>query len=284
MAGEPSVKRTCVFIDGQNLFHAAKEAFGYSYPNYDAARLADRVCEQQGWRLVQTCFYTGIPDAADDPFWNHFWTAKLAAMGRQGIRVFSRPLRYNNQTVRIEGGATHTFLVGQEKGIDVRIGLDIVRSVRQDICDVAVVFSQDEDLSEVADEVRALAREHGRWVKMASAFPDSPTRHYRRGVNKTDWIRIDRALYDACLDLADYRPRRTTHSARWIVVARPSGLGCTARICIARCASSAWPRRRSGNDRGGARLASDPRRASPARGAERPAHRPTGRPRRRIAR
>lgn len=209
MASEPSVKRTCVFVDGQNLFHAAREAFGYPYPNYDVARLAERVCAQQGWQLAQTHFYTGIPDPSDDLFWSHFWTAKLAAMGRQGVRVFSRPLRYRNQTVRVPGGASHTFLVGQEKGIDVRIALDIVRAVRQNLCDVALVFSQDEDLSEVADEVRALAREHRRWVKMASAFPDSPTRHYRRGVNKTDWIRIDRATYETCLDSTDYRPKRT---------------------------------------------------------------------------
>lgn len=30
---EPAVKRTVVFIDGQNLFHAVKSAFGYPYPN-----------------------------------------------------------------------------------------------------------------------------------------------------------------------------------------------------------------------------------------------------------
>ena len=208
MPTEPGVKRAIVFIDGQNLFHAAKEAFGYSFPNYDVAALAARVCTQPGWNLVQTHFYTGIPDAADDAFWSHFWSAKLAAMGRQGVRIFSRPLRYRNQTVRLPGGGTHTFLVGQEKGIDIRIALDVVRCVRQNLCDVALVFSQDEDLSEVADEVRAIVREQGRWIKIASAFPDCPTRRYRRGINKTDWIPVDRAVYDACLDPGDYRPAK----------------------------------------------------------------------------
>ena len=207
---EPPVKRTIAFVDGQNLFHAAKEAFGYAFPNFDIAALAAAVCGSNGWQLDRTHFYTGIPDATDDAHWNHFWTAKLSSMGRQGVRVFSRPLRYRNQTVRLPTGATHTFLVGQEKGIDIRIALDIVASVRNNLCDLALVFSQDEDLSEVADEVRAIAREQCRWVKIASAFPDSPTRRYRRGVNKTDWIRIDRATYDACLDPADYRPRRRT--------------------------------------------------------------------------
>lgn len=210
MPSEPPVKRAFAFFDGQNLFHAAKEGFGYLYPNYDVAALAKAVCLRQGWQLEQTHFYTGIPDATDDYFWNHFWTAKLATMGRQGVHVFSRPLRYRNQTVRLPGGGSHTFLVGQEKGIDIRIALDVVRSVRQNLCDIALVFSQDEDLSEVADEVRALAREQNRWIKIATAFPDSPTRRYRRGVNKTDWVRIDRVTYDACLDPGDYRPRRST--------------------------------------------------------------------------
>lgn len=207
MAEEPAVKRACACIDGQNLFHAVKEAFGYSFPNYDVLKLSQEVCRGQGWRLATTHFYTGIPDATDDAFWNHFWTAKLAAMGRQGIRVYSRPLRYRNQTVRLPDGSTHTFLVGQEKGVDIRIALDIVHCVRHNLCEVALVFSQDQDLSEVAEEVRSLAREQERWVKIATAFPFSPTLRYRRGVDRTDWVRIPRGTYDACIDRNDYRPR-----------------------------------------------------------------------------
>ena len=33
MSGEPLIKRAVAFLDGQNLFHAASEAFGYTYPN-----------------------------------------------------------------------------------------------------------------------------------------------------------------------------------------------------------------------------------------------------------
>jgi hypothetical protein len=82
MPPEPSVKRTIAFIDGQNLFHAAKEAFGYSYPNYDARALAEAVCLSKQWSLTAIHFYTGVPDANDDPFWHHFWEQKLAVMGR----------------------------------------------------------------------------------------------------------------------------------------------------------------------------------------------------------
>jgi hypothetical protein len=32
-------------------------------------------------------------------------------------------------------------------------------------------FSQDQDFAELADEVRAIAREQQRWLKIASAYP-----------------------------------------------------------------------------------------------------------------
>ena len=207
MHAEPAIKRAIAFVDGQNLFYAAKIAFGFAYPNYDVLALASAVCLRQNWNLVQTRFYTGIPDPSDDPFWNHFWTAKLAQMGRQKVHVYSRPLRYRNQTFQLPGGLTHTFLVGQEKGVDVRLALDIVGRAYQKAYDVALVFSQDQDLSEVAEELRVISQNQNRWIKMASAFPSSPASPNRRGINRTDWIKIDRATYNACLDTRDYRPK-----------------------------------------------------------------------------
>lgn len=143
MPTEPAVKRAVAFFDGQNLFYAAKYAFGYNWPNYDPLKLAGTVCQRQGWQLQETRFYTGIPSHQDEPFWNHFWTAKLAQMGREGVWTFSRHLKYRNQTVQLPGGGSTAVLVGS------------------------------------------------------------------RGINKTDWLCVDRALYDGCLDTRDYRPKGT---------------------------------------------------------------------------
>lgn len=209
MAQEPAQKRTIAFVDGQNVFHAAREAFGYTFPNYDPLALASIVCSGQGWSLSQTRFYTGVPDVTDNPFWNHFWAGKLLAIAHRGTYVYSRPLRYRNKTVRLPNGTTHSFPVAEEKGFDVRIALDVIRLAHRNEYDVALVFSQDQDLSEVADEIRVIAGEQSRWIKIACAFPFSPTVRNRRGINGTDWIRIDRATYDACLDPKDYRPKRT---------------------------------------------------------------------------
>ena len=207
MPSEPSIKRAVVFIDGQNLFHAAREAFGYTYPNYDVGALSRSVCQSKGWELVQVRFYTGIPNPSDDAFWNAFWVSKLRVLSWNKIHVYSRPLRYRNKRVTLPDGTVHTFLAGEEKGIDVRIAIDVIRMAHHKEYDVALIFSQDQDLSEVAQEIRAIAKEQDRWIKVACAFPSSPTTHNRRGIAKTDWIQVERPAYDACLDRRDHRPR-----------------------------------------------------------------------------
>ncbi len=119
--------------------------------------------------------------------------------------VYSRNLRYRNETVELPDGTSRTILVGREKGIDVRIALDIIRLAHRRDYDVAVVFSQDQDLSEAADEIRVISAEQKRWIRIASAFPVSPITKNTRGIYNSEWIKIDRMTYDACLDPRDYR-------------------------------------------------------------------------------
>lgn len=209
MPPEPAIKRAVAFVDGQNLFFAARQAFGYTYPNYDFPALAMAVCASNGWQLEQTRFYTGIPDASDDSFWNYFWAGKLRTLSRQGVQVFSRSLRYRNKVVRLPDGSTHAFLTAEEKGIDVRIAIDVIRLAHSNAYDVAILFSQDQDLSELCSEIRTIAREQNRWIKIASAFPVSPTTKNKRGIPNSDWLKIDRATYDGCLDTRDYRRKKS---------------------------------------------------------------------------
>jgi uncharacterized LabA/DUF88 family protein len=205
---EPTTKRIFAFFDGQNLFYAAKEAFGYSYPNYNPRLLTEKICASKGWTVSGVYFYTGVPTEDDKPSWNHFWTMKLSTMGRQGIHTFSRPLRYRNQTIILVDGTLASALVGQEKGVDVRIALDVVRFALEGKYDVALIFSQDQDLTEAVQDVRKISTLQNRWIRLACAFPVSPTVPKARGINATDWIRIDRALYDSCIDRTDYRQKQ----------------------------------------------------------------------------
>jgi hypothetical protein len=96
----------------------------------------------------------------------------------------------------------------QEKGVDVRLALDVVQLARTKQFDVGVIYSQDQDLAEVVQEVKAIAREHDRWIKLASAFPFGEYATYDRGIAGTDWFKIDQDMYNKCLDPYDYRPKK----------------------------------------------------------------------------
>ena len=66
MPAEPDIKRAVSFIDGQNLYRHAKDAFGHHHPNYDPRRLADAVCAERGWvNHMDREFYDSCLDPRD---------------------------------------------------------------------------------------------------------------------------------------------------------------------------------------------------------------------------
>lgn len=207
MINEPKIKKAIVFVDGQNLFHTVKKAFGYTYPNYDVKLLAEKICLSQGWKVKEIYFYTGIPSEDNDRERAAFWNNKLAYMGRRKINIFTRVLKYTPKLGELPDGTLEAIQVGREKGIDIRIALDVIKLARKKTYDVALIFSQDQDLSEVAEEIREIAIEQKRWIKIASAFPVDASYKNKRGIDKTDWIGFDKKLYDSCIDPNDYRAR-----------------------------------------------------------------------------
>ncbi len=142
------------------------------------------------------------------PMWHGYRTRRLTATRRTGIVVTSRALRYRVERVRLPDVSVHEIPVGREMGIDLRLGLDIVRMAPDTEIDGAIAFSQDQDLAEVAREVRDIARSADRWLKVVSAFPYGANASVKRGIDRTDWFRMDRGFYDVCLDPRDCRPRR----------------------------------------------------------------------------
>ncbi|MGC6520251.1 MAG: NYN domain-containing protein [Candidatus Puniceispirillaceae bacterium] len=178
--------RVIAFFDGQNIYHSAKTAFPGAGDDYDPKSLAGLIAQRQGWTLVQTRFYTGVPDPKRDKNSADGWNARLQRMRHDGCVTVSRQLKYN-----LAG-------VPREKGIDVRLALDLIRLTLDRQMDVPLIFSQDSDFVEVSNEVRRLNRQGGHFVRMASAYPRSPLERNRRGIAQTDWHRFDRADWDSC--------------------------------------------------------------------------------------
>jgi uncharacterized LabA/DUF88 family protein len=215
-------------VDGQNLFHSAREAFGYDYPNYHPLALADYICSERGWHCQQVRFYTGVPKRTDNLFWHNFWAAKRRFLTRDPrVYVFTRDTHYRNNRISFAEDAGRIFLpngqplpektelylptgkvipgefwvrTGEEKGIDVRIALDMIRLTYRNEFDVGIIFSQDQDLS----EVREIARDQHRRIELFCAFPVSDQTTNPHAIRSTTAIAIDRAAYDVCLDPSNY--------------------------------------------------------------------------------
>jgi uncharacterized LabA/DUF88 family protein len=196
--------RGTVFIDGQNLFHSVKALFGYRHPNFDTRKLASAICEAHQLQLAHVYFYTGMPTIEESPDWHAFWSRKLAVMGRQeNTTIFNPPLRYRDRREIDSHGRMHTVRLPQEKGIDVRIALDMVRAVTERRCESIILLSQDSDLRIAMEEAKRIARDQSRHLDLICAFPERD-HGYARGIENTHWFAFDRAFYDRCLDTRDY--------------------------------------------------------------------------------
>jgi uncharacterized LabA/DUF88 family protein len=198
LVGEPEIKRTIAFVDGQNLYHCAKQAGFCRVPDYDPHALASEICRRQGWDLQEVRFYTGIPDGKREQALFDAWQSKLDRMETKGVVTVTRPLRYDSS-----GKA-------REKGIDIRIALDIVRLGRLGKFDVGLIFSQDQDLIEAVHELREIAKEQTRWVKLASAYVQHGDAKYTtRGIYDTQWLPIDQTLYESTREAARFYSKKT---------------------------------------------------------------------------
>lgn len=191
--------RTIVFFDGQNLFHLAKTAWAprpsvpgspYGWPSYDVERLATALVSRVPNRVLSGVrFYTGVPDASQDPFWHGFWSKKLRYLGSRGIHVYRG---------RVNPG-------GQEKGVDVSMAIDLVSLTYEPRYEVAILVSQDWDFGPAVRLAKRIARDQGRLLAFESAFPFEAGRSTPRGIPGTKWVPVDKRLYDACHDPTDYR-------------------------------------------------------------------------------
>lgn len=195
-----------VFIDGQNLYLSARQAFDLRYPDFDIVKIGEKVSDQMDPSAKPVIhFYIGMPVRKYSPKWTEFWSNKVENARNRGVFVTTRPLRYITET----DPSTATgfkVLSSREKGIDLRLALDVMISVRQPNCRNIAIVSRDQDFSEVIGDAKHLCELSNRRIGLWSAYPVSPSMPWHnRGIEGTQEIEIDSAFYNQCLDPIDYR-------------------------------------------------------------------------------
>lgn len=213
MSTPQATGKTHVFIDGQNFYLSARSAFGLRYPDFDARAVANVLCEKAAGKAAdEVHFYTGMPVAKFSPRWYDFWTNKIAAMEEEGIHTFTRPLRYTYETDP-QSPTGFKILSTREKGIDLRIALDVMEVARRADCENIVIVSRDQDFQELVEKIEIMCAFENRDIGLWSAYPDGGNGpSHLRGIDGTREVTIERTEYAGCIDRTDYRgshaPRR----------------------------------------------------------------------------
>jgi NYN domain len=149
-----------VFIDWQNTYKTAREAFGWrdypnEYGNYSPFQLARLLAAGNGrgtrGNLVRVNVHRGLPSQRHDPQGYAANRRQAAAWIKESPTLVIprlRPLRYSralNEPPR-------------EKGVDVELAISAVEWTLAEKGHVAVVFSHDTDLVPVVEVLSRLAK------------------------------------------------------------------------------------------------------------------------------
>ncbi len=151
-------RRVAVFIDYQNCYHAAREAFhaagdpmtgGQFWPKTFANLLASK--GSGAVDLTYVGVYCGIADPRREPKTAAARQKQIAAWQKAGVNVVTRPLRYGNWPRE----------PAEEKGIDVKLAIDVVMGAVQGFYDVGIIGSCDTDLGPVVEALLELKATRG---------------------------------------------------------------------------------------------------------------------------
>jgi uncharacterized LabA/DUF88 family protein len=199
-------QRLVFFIDAQNMYHGAREAFfakpdHHALGQFDPLKLGQLITGRRPFgsndarALQQVRIYTGRPDSSKAPRTYAAHRRQLAKWEQQGIAVIARTLRYPYGW---------PSLPAEEKGIDVALAIDFVVMAVEGQYDIGVIASTDTDLRPALEYV---TRRPGVTAEVAAWRGSAPRELSVSG--RTIWShRLLRADYDAVADLVDYNVRR----------------------------------------------------------------------------
>lgn len=171
--------RVMIFIDGSNVYHSIRDL--HHRTDIDYAKLAN--CLAEGRDLQRTYFYNAMVDQTVDPKGYQDQQRFIAAL--KTLPYFELRLGY-----LIYRGTPPRPL---EKGVDVRLAVDMLTRAYGDQFDVAVLVSADNDFAHLVQAVK----DRGKHVEVA-LFDQraSSSRQLREAADRV--IGIDAAYLGNC--------------------------------------------------------------------------------------
>lgn len=214
--------RAVMFIDYQNMYRSAREAFGWEseaghYGNFKPYNMALTVANRLGCSLCGVRVYTGVHTPNRNPAQHAHMLRRMTSwlLARPGIvEVLPRPLAYR----RIDGRWIPT-----EKGVDVEVAIDLVRLAIDDEFDVAILGSADTDLEPAARYVLQGTGKRVVCVGYQGVDGTDPPQPLDLGHERAGRFYIGRELFDRVVDRTNYYDSRSDQAQlvpqdQWLAV------------------------------------------------------------------
>jgi len=147
------MKRAFVFIDGNNFYFKLKELTSrldgkFSLLDFNFRKFAEWLVEPH--KLVEIHYYLGVVRRQKN-------NSKSEELYANQQRLF-RKLQKQNIIITFGQLIKHPDKSYHEKGVDVRLAVEMIRFAREDKYDQAYLVSSDTDLAAAIEEVRAFGK------------------------------------------------------------------------------------------------------------------------------
>lgn len=171
------MKRVAVFVDGSNFYNGLRDNIGRM--DVDFHRFGRKMAELVEGELLRIYYYNAKVDPEYDPD-NYEKQQRFITHLAHTPHLTLRLGKLVYYQVRGEDANRKHYAV--EKGLDVKLAIDLVRLAVNRACEVAVIVSGDKDLAEVVE----YGKEMG--LEVISAF-------FPRGLSEALATKADRVLY-----------------------------------------------------------------------------------------
>jgi len=171
------MKRVAVFIDGSNFYNGLRDNIGRM--DVDFHRFGKKMAELSEGELLRIYYYNARVDPDFDPD-NYEKQQRFITHLAHTPHLTLRLGKLVYYQVRGEESGRKHYAV--EKGLDVKLAIDLVRLAVNRACEVAVIVSGDKDLAEVVE----YGKEMG--LEVISAF-------FPRGLSESLATRADKVYY-----------------------------------------------------------------------------------------
>lgn len=142
-------KRVALYIDGSNFYHKLKELGIKNTTYFNYSGFANWL--SRGRQIISKRYYVGVIRAKGD-------NEKSQQLRRQQQRLFNHLTSPQQNFIIKKGHLMNTSGKYHEKGVDVKIAVDLIVGAYENLYDVAILVSSDTDLIPAIKKVRHLGK------------------------------------------------------------------------------------------------------------------------------